>query len=132
MRRFWLLLLISWLAPVETAQAAATLYASTDGGICKSVDGGVTWRFIRIASTDPRLPGALSMHGVVLDPQNPSTIYATGEFPRTSAFLKSTDAGETWTAITQPSTVTFAFGNGALAIDPVKTSVLYSASFVSR
>ena len=132
MRRFWLLLLISWLAPVETAQAAATLYAAVDGGLCKSIDGGVTWRFIRIASTDPRLPGALSMHGIVLDPQNPSTIYATGEFPRTSAFLKSTDAGETWTAITQPSSISFDLEPGALTVDPVKTNVLYSSSFVSR
>src|SRR5689334_12636030 len=98
MKHSWILLPMSLLALVQTAQAAATLYAAVDGGICKSVDDGVTWRFIRIASTDPRLPGALSMHGVVLDPQNPSTIYATGEFPRTSAFLKSTDAGETWTA----------------------------------
>jgi uncharacterized protein (TIGR03437 family) len=132
MKYYWLILPIQLLALVGAAQADATLYVATGGGICKSIDGGVTWRFIRITSTDPRLTQAADMRGIVLDPQNPSTVYGTALFRSTSAFLKSTDSGETWTAFAQPSSVSFDLGPGALTIDPVKTNVFYSSTFATR
>jgi uncharacterized protein (TIGR03437 family) len=132
MKHSWILLLIGFTAVLGAARAATTLYAGTGGGVCKSIDGGVTWRFIRIRSTDAKLQGALTLRGIVVDPQNPSNVYATGLFLSTSAFLKSTDAGETWSAFAQPSGVSFDLGPGALTIDPAKTNVLYSSSFVTR
>ena len=66
---------------------------------------------------------------MAVDPQNPSTVYAFGRFGtngQTLAFLKSTDSGANWSVVSKP---TFPYTSGLaglLAIDPVKTNVLYT------
>jgi hypothetical protein len=54
-------------------QTPATMYAGLyGGGVCKSVDGGTSWRVINIGITaNPPYVRALA-----IDPQNPSRIYA--------------------------------------------------------
>ena len=77
-----------------------TIYIATEnGGIWKTLDGGTTWK----PKTD-YMPSN-SMGAVALDPGDPSIVYAgTGYFIAQGLFsgvglYKSTDAGDSWTAI---------------------------------
>ncbi len=77
-----------------------TIYIATEnGGIWKTLDGGTTWK----PKTD-YMPSN-SMGAVALDPGDPSIVYAgTGYFIPQGLFkgvglYKSTDGGDSWTAI---------------------------------
>src|ERR1035441_7395605 len=113
-----------------TARAASTLYAATKTGPFKSPDSGVTWKQLIVTTNDSSLPGQPKIFAIVVDPQTPSTVYAIGRFDSPSgfplAFLKSTDSGANWSVV---SKLTFSYTSGIaalLAIDPVKTNVLYT------
>ena len=121
---------MSVLALAGTARAASTLYAATKTGPFKSTDSGVTWKQLIVTSNDSSLPGQPEIFSMVVDPQTPSTVYAIGRFDSPSgfplAFLKSTDSGANWSVVSKP-TFSYASGTAALlAIDPVKTNVLYT------
>ena len=125
-----MLFVISVFALAGTARAASTLYAATKTGPFKSTDSGVTWKQLIVTSNDSSLPGQPKIFAIVVDPQTPSTVYAIGRFDSPSgfplAFLKSTDSGATWSVVSKP-TFSYTFGTAALlAIDPVKTNVLYT------
>ena len=77
-----------------------TIYIATEnGGIWKTLDGGTTWK----PKTD--FMPSNSMGAVALDPADPSIVYAgTGYFIPQGLFkgvgiYKSTDGGDSWTAI---------------------------------
>ncbi len=130
MKRSWTLLIMGLLALGTSARAASTLYAGTGLGPFKSTDSGVTWQQLIVTTNDPALPGVPKIFAIVVDPQTPSTVYAFGRFTSPSgqplAFLKSTYAGADWSVVSKP---TFAYTSGTaalLAIDPVKTNVLYT------
>jgi uncharacterized protein (TIGR03437 family) len=129
LKHSWVLSVISVLALAGTARAASTLYAATKQGPFKSTDSGVTWKQLIVTSNDSSLPGEPETFAMAVDPQNPSTVYAFARFGpsgQTLAFLKSTDSGATWSVVSKP-TFTYTFGAAALlAIDPVKTNVLYT------
>jgi uncharacterized protein (TIGR03437 family) len=112
------------------AKATSTLYVGTNLGPYKSADGGATWKQVLVTSPDPVLQGVPTIRALVVDPQNPSNVYASALYASAPAFLKSTDAGQTWSSISQP-TVSFASGPGSLAIDPVHTNVIYSKTLGS-
>jgi uncharacterized protein (TIGR03437 family) len=121
---------MSIFAFAGTASAASTLYASTKQGPFKSTDSGVTWKQLIVTSNDASLPGEPSTLAMVVDPQTPTTVYAFARFTSPSgqplAFLKSTDAGATWSVVSQP-TFSYTFAAGAIvAIDPINTKVLYT------
>jgi uncharacterized protein (TIGR03437 family) len=110
--------------------AASTIYAGTSLGPFKSTDGGVTWTLLTITTNDPALPGAPKIFTLAVDPLTPSTVYAIGRFDSPAgfplAFMKSTDSGANWSVVSKP-TFSYTFGTEALlAIDPVKTNVLYT------
>ena len=112
-----------------TARAASTIYAATSLGPFKSTDSGVTWKELTVTSNDPALPGQPKMLVMVVDPRTPSTVYGFARFGpngQTLAFIKSTDAGSNWSVVSKP-TFSYTFANGGLlAIDAVKTNVLYA------
>jgi uncharacterized protein (TIGR03437 family) len=118
------------LALAGTASAASTLYASTKLGPFKSTDSGVSWKQLTVTSNDAALPGEPAALTMVVDPQTPSTVYAFARFTSPSgtplAFLKSTDSGANWSVVSKPA-FTYTFSTGAMvAIDPVRTNVLYT------
>src|SRR5579862_1292017 len=126
----WILFMIGFFALGGAARAASTLYAATSLGPFKSTDSGVTWKQLTVTTNDSSLPGVPKVFSMVVDPQTPSTVYAMGRFDSPSgfplAFLKSTDSGANWSVVSKP-TFTYTFGAAALlAIDSVKTNVLYT------
>ena len=76
---------------------AATVYGydTGGGGVFRSSDGGLTWKAVLVPDTSN------SVSSVMFDTKTPSTAYAgvadgTGA---TAAVYKSTDSGQTWTAV---------------------------------
>jgi photosystem II stability/assembly factor-like uncharacterized protein len=92
----------------------STLYAASFlSGVFKSTDAGGSWAPLKNA------PYRTSE--IVIDPSNPSTIYAPGEF----GVSRSADGGETWSAMTTGQAA--AALATALAIDPADSSTIYLA-----
>ena len=142
-------------APINVAAidpfTPETVFAGTDAGLFKSMDGGVNWRGVLYGSRvnaivmDTITPATLYIgtHSDVLkstdgggtwrqvatsgishmaiDPSSPATVYAAG---LRGLLLKTTDGGEHWTSITNglDRTVT------SLVIDPWRPWILYAGT----
>jgi photosystem II stability/assembly factor-like uncharacterized protein len=93
------------------------VYAGTCGyGIYKSIDSGRTW-----AAVNSGLPTKLVVWDLLIDPQEPSIIFAaTG-----NGIFKSPDGGQTWNAIAPNLSNFWIF---CLAINPADRSVLYAGT----
>jgi photosystem II stability/assembly factor-like uncharacterized protein len=101
-----------------------------DRGLYKTTDGGKTWKQIFKISENT------GVTDVVIDPQNPETLYAASYQRRRhmwtlidggpeSALYKSTDAGATWNKL-RAGLPTTEMGRIGLAISPVDSNVLYA------
>ena len=101
-----------------------------DRGLYKTTDGGKTWKQILKISENT------GVTDVVIDPQNPETLYAAAYQRRRhmwtlidggpeSALYKSTDAGATWNKL-RAGLPTIELGRIGLAISPVDPNVLYA------
>ncbi len=76
-----------------------TVYAATEGGLCKSLDGGEHWRLLPMTKRkELRITGekGKSIRAIAVDPADGHNVYAAS--PAGKAF-KSTDGGETWKEI---------------------------------
>jgi photosystem II stability/assembly factor-like uncharacterized protein len=111
---------------------SSTLYATTHTGLFKSTDGGASW-----AAAGSGLPDHLpdgrpfySAGAMVIDPQNPSTLYAAMSLPGGLAggVFKSSDGGATWVAANSGLPGTAAPFIRFLAIDPKHPDTLYAIS----
>src|ERR1051326_4842608 len=101
-----------------------------DRGLYKTTDGGKTWKNILNISENT------GVTDVVIDPQNPETIYAASYQRRRhmwtlidggpeSAIYKSTDSGATWNKL-RAGLPTTEMGRIGLAISPVDSNVIYA------
>ncbi|OLD26552.1 MAG: glycosyl hydrolase [Acidobacteria bacterium 13_1_40CM_3_55_6] len=101
-----------------------------DRGLFKTTDGGKTWKHILNLSENT------GVTDVVIDLQNPETIYAASYQRRRhmftlidggpeSAIYKSTDAGTTWNKL-RAGLPTTEMGRIGLAISPVDSNVIYA------
>ncbi len=101
-----------------------------DRGLYKTTDGGKTWKKILSISDNT------GVTDIVIDPQNPETLYAASYQRRRhmwtlinggpeSALYKSTDAGTTWNKL-KAGLPTTELGRIGLAISPVDSNVIYA------
>jgi photosystem II stability/assembly factor-like uncharacterized protein len=101
-----------------------------DRGLFKTTDNGKTWKNILNISENT------GVTDVVIDPQNPDTIYAASYQRRRhmftlidggpeSAIHKSTDAGATWNKV-RAGLPTTDMGRIGLAVSPVDSNVVYA------
>lgn len=73
-----------------------TVYAATEGGLCKSTDAGEHWTLLpKTGPKDFRLTGekGKSIRCIAVDPTNGNNVYAAN--PKGKVY-KSTDGGQTW------------------------------------
>src|SRR6266496_1418944 len=97
-RAFYLFVFVL-LALEAGAQAATTTYAATTKGPYKTTDGGATWQPVKVTVASALLQGVPDVAAIAVDPLNSANIYFIGRVTGTSAFFKSTDAGQTWSAV---------------------------------
>ncbi|MEP6708111.1 MAG: glycosyl hydrolase [Pyrinomonadaceae bacterium] len=99
-------------------------------GLFKTTDNGKTWKKILAISDNT------GVTDVVIDPQNPETVYAASYQRRRhmwtlinggpeSAIYKSTDAGATWNKL-KAGLPTTDLGRIGLAISPMDSNVIYA------
>lgn len=112
-------------------------YATTDGGLFKSTDGGTTWKQMKNG-----LPGDLVQINVAIAASDPQRLYATvstkteGEYASAKGLgvYRSDDAGMTWRKITDDPRPAMKIGGGDLpvpVVDPQNPDVVYSTSIVT-
>lgn len=102
--------------------SSRTLYAFESNDSYRSDDGGENW------VAGGRVPDAGAVFLVVVDPADPSTVYAAtaqnlGHGLQRGALYKSRDAGQNWVL----SPLSSSFIGGQLAINPVHPLILYAA-----
>jgi len=101
-----------------------------DRGLYKTADGGKTWKQILKISENT------GVTDVVIDPQDPDTLYAASYQRRRhmwtlidggpeSAIYKSTDAGASWNKL-RPGLPTTEMGRIGLTVSPVDPNVVYA------
>ena len=89
---------------------AASLSQSASA-VFRTADGGSTWTQGGSGPTG----GNAGIWPPVIDPGNSSTLWASWYY----GLVKSTDAGQTWTAVTLPASAPLAgYSSGSLALDP--------------
>jgi photosystem II stability/assembly factor-like uncharacterized protein len=123
----------------------STLYMGTSEGIFKSTDGGNNWSGANSGLPlynpfpgEPGTPRPPVVGSLVIDPQDPSTLYAVAEGNTTfsgtglivhaaGGLVKSTDGGGSWNTLDLglPQSYTI---SAVLAIDPQNPSTLYVGS----
>ena len=95
--------------------APATLFAVTELGIFRTINGGVSWSAAANA-------GLGSFGALVIHPQNSSTLYAYG----VRGIYRTTDAGQTWALATTGLTDGDLERIQCMAIDPVTPTTVYA------
>ena len=101
-----------------------------DRGLYKTTDGGTTWRLVKFISD------RAGFVDLAIDPSNPDVLYAASwQRQRTayslqsggpgSGLWKSSDGGETWTAITGNGLPTSAWGRSGVAVAPSASNFVY-------
>jgi len=112
-------------------------YATTEGGLFKSTDGGTTWKQLKDG-----LPDDLVQIKVAIAASDPQRLYATVSTKAEGAYAsgkglgvyRSDDARMTWRKITDDPRASMKIGGGDLpvpVVDPQNPDVVYSTSIVT-
>lgn len=97
---------------------------SEEGGIFRSVDGGMTWK--KVSKGLPKLLGRV---GVKVAPSKPETVYVIAESKEGSLF-RSDDHGASFTKVTDNSDIIWrGFYFTDMRVDPANENRLYALSF---
>ena len=105
-----------------------TLYAGasggSEGGVCRSENGGTSWRAVNTGLTDT------NVIALAIDPSNPQTLYAG---TTADGVFKSEDGGASWRAVNTGLTDTVTARTlyrivQIIAIDPVNPQTLYAGT----
>ncbi len=92
------------------------------GGIMETVNGGDDWKFVNFHSS--------KVYGLVLSPDDPKIIYASGVFQGRGKIFKSVDKGETWKEIyTSPSSGPLII---SLTIDHQNAKIIYATNSINE
>jgi photosystem II stability/assembly factor-like uncharacterized protein len=89
---------------MASTKDGSIVYATSDSGIFRSADGGVSWT--------QQLPGLAGASSIAVDGGNPNTVYAAISDAINNAragVFKSTDGGQNWTSITALRYLPFLF-----------------------
>jgi len=100
------------------------VYASTSGGVFKSVNGGANW-----SAANSGLPAGYFARSLAIDPRNPSTVYAGGSCTvlGSCGIFKSTDGGTNWSPANSGLDGAVILVE-SLAIDPQNPSTVYAGT----
>lgn len=93
-----------------------TVYAATDGGIYKSVDGGQSWQ-----ASNQGLAG-LMLGSLGVNPQNPDEAYAA-PLGMSVQYIKTIDGGHSWQSLDIPAP--WVGWEGPIVVDPFTPNVVY-------
>lgn len=93
-------------------QNSNVLYAGGYAGLFKSTDGGMNWN---------SMPVDGNIRSIVIDPDAPSTLYASGNLVGPSSVIKSEDGGTTWN-----STALGQVGSLRLVINSINPNNLFA------
>src|SRR5215469_1489175 len=110
----------------ETVYAVVSSLPYTSSSVLKSIDGGANWgdasSGLFVSSDNPQdFSGYAYVSSLVIDPQDPNTLYAAASAGSHSGVFKSTDGGANWIRDGSPRD-----GGVALAIDPTHPNTLYA------
>lgn len=96
--------------------ARMTVYAATDDGVYKSVNGGQTWQ-----ASNQGLAG-LMLGSLGVNPQNPDEAYAS-PLGMSAKFIKTIDGGRNWQPLNIPAP--WVGWGGPIVVDPFTPNVVY-------
>jgi hypothetical protein len=95
---------------------------SASGGVWKTTNGGASW-----TPLDDMMSN-LGIRSLIMDPRNPSVLYAgTGEAFRGAGIFKTVNGGASWTQIPSTATPDFHYVN-QLSMSPTDSNVLLAAT----
>ncbi|MEM7332411.1 MAG: glycosyl hydrolase [Chloroflexota bacterium] len=112
---------------VGTGENVSGRHVGWGDGVYKSVDGGKSWKQMDI-------PKSEHIGKILIDPRDSGTIFVAAEGPLWSSggergVYKSTDGGESWTAVLKINEDT---GVTDIAFDPSNPNTLYAAAYQRR
>ena len=91
----------------------------------KTIDGGDSWQTILNVSN------STGITSVVIDPNNPNTVYAGSTGENGGAIYKSTDGGNSWSKLNEHFTMCTVWGQPQLIVDPNNPSIAYAATWLA-
>jgi photosystem II stability/assembly factor-like uncharacterized protein len=118
-----------WIYDVKVhPESSSVVYAAGAGRdstnyakmfVFRSEDGGMTWTGTQIASD-----AYSDAYCMCVDPLQPATIYIGGYSPDSHALYKSTDGGQTYSCISDSSSV--GTWINAVAVHPMNSAIVYA------